>query len=77
MFGTFGEFWGYHSTELNFSMVDTPTACYMSKLHRLARETHNEEEGRTVESLLLTAGLYCTRATPAALHKGNSSCTLR
>ena len=69
VFGTFNGFWEYHNTELNFSVPDTPTACYMSKVHRLAREKHNEQEGRTVESLLADRR--------AVLHKGNSSCTLR
>lgn len=69
VFGTFNGFWGCHNAELNFSMPDMPTACYMSEVHRLAREKHNEQEGRTVESLLADHR--------AVLHRGNSSCTLR
>jgi len=69
VFGTFNGFWGYRNPELNFSMPDTPTACYMSKVHRLAREKQNEQERRTVESFLADCR--------AILHEGNSSCTLR
>ena len=69
VFGTFNGFWGYHNTEMNFIMPDTPAGCYMSKVHRLAREKLNEQQGRTAESLLADHR--------AVLHKGNCSCTLR
>lgn len=52
VFGTFNGFWRYHNTELNFSMLDTPTICCMSKVRRLAREKDNEQEARIAESHL-------------------------
>lgn len=75
---TFNGFWGYQNTELNFSMPDTPTVCYMSKFHRLAREMHKKQEGRKdgrtdrqTDSRSLLAD------HKAVLHKYNSSCTPR
>lgn len=59
VFGTLNGFWGYHNTELNFSMLDIRTVCCMSKVHR---RTMSRRQGQA----WLSTEPYCPWTAPAA-----------